>query len=360
MMDVPGYEILATLAEKPRTLVFRAIRESDERPVVLKTCRYAYPTPRDLAKMELAFEICRDFDHPHLVRCLDLFSHGNGLILVMDDIGESALSLTLEHGPLSIGTAIDYAVKLASALEHIHGKGVIHRDLKPSNVVHHPVTEHVRLIDFSIASRISREKQPVVSLQSLEGSLQYLSPEQTGRMNRPVDYRTDFYAFGVTCYEMLTGQLPFSSLDPMELVHCHLAKRPVPVHKIRPEVPKALSEIVDKLMAKAAEDRYQSAGGLAADLGECQEQWRRGAIEIFELGERDELSIFQLPTRLYGRESEIDQMLQAFDEVWRGGIEVLLVAGYSGVGKSALLEEIHKPIVESRGYFISTKFDQFR
>lgn len=361
MPQIPGFENLEPLAETKKTLVLRGVRASDRKPVVLKTTREQYPSARELARFKMGYEISRRFDHPCLARCLDLVANRNALVLVMEDIGGEDLSVLVKKGPLPISTFLDYAIKISSAIEHIHDRGVIHKDIKPSNIVHSRETGQVCVIDFSLASQLSREKQKLVGLHVLEGSLQYISPEQTGRMNRPVDYRSDFYSFGVTCYEMLTGRLPFEAGDAMKLVHCHLAQSALPVHELRPEVPVALSDIVARLMAKTAEQRYQSAQGLTADLLHCQTQWQRhGAIETFDLGRSDQLSRFQLPNKLYGREPEIEKLLEIFTRVSEGGTEMILVAGYSGVGKSALLEEIHKPIVERRGYFISTKFDQYR
>ncbi len=340
--------------------MYRAVRKSDRLPVILKMSHKEYPTPRDIAGLKMEYELARRFDHLGVIKGLDLVPFRKAFLYVMEDFGGQALSLEIEKGPLPIPAFLDYAIKIADALGHIHARGVIHKDLKPSNLIHNASTGRVCIIDFSISTRISREKQRDVGF-GREGSLQYISPEQTGRMNRLVDYRTDFYSLGVTFYELLTGKLPFTSQDPMELVHFHLAKAPTPVHELEPKVPRALSDIVSRLMAKTAEERYQSAFGLRADLQQCLEQWERhGEMGTFALGQSDQLSSFQLPHKLYGREAEIDKLLRLFDQVCEGGTEMVLVAGYSGVGKSALIEEIHKPIAKRRGYFISSKFDQYR
>ncbi|MEM6454694.1 MAG: AAA family ATPase [Acidobacteriota bacterium] len=361
MREIPGFDVTETLAEKRKTIVVRAVRQRDGRRVVLKTTRDPYPSPRDLARFKMAYELSRRFDHPSLVACLDLMPLRKAFVLVMEDFGGRDLAATLADGPLAIDVFLDCAIQLVSALDHVHGHGVIHKDIKPSNLIFDAEQGRLGLIDFSIASRLTRETQKLVGPHVLEGSLPYISPEQTGRMNRPLDYRSDFYSLGVTFFEMLTGQLPFASRDAMELVHAHLAKTAPDVATLRPEVPEPLAAIVARLMAKTAEDRYQSARGLRADLARCRDAWQRdGRIEFFALGRSDALSRFQLPNRLYGRDDERARLLAIFDQVADGGSEMVLVAGYSGVGKTALIEEIHRPIVERRGYYLAAKFDQYR
>ncbi|MEG4210801.1 AAA family ATPase [Microcoleus sp. S13_B4] len=252
------------------------------------------------------------------------------------------------------------AIQIANSLDGLYRHHVIHKDLKPANILINPASKQVKLIDFSIASLLPRQTQEIQNPNVLEGTLPYISPEQTGRMNRGIDYRTDFYSLGVTFYELLTRQLPFQSDDPIELVHCHLAKQPIPVHHVNKSVPWAVSEIVSKLMAKNAEDRYQSAIGLKFDLETCLHEWEETAqITSFKLGTRDLCDRFIIPEKLYGRESEVFSLLAAFDRVSSGSAEMMLVAGFSGIGKTAVVNEVHKPIVAARGYFIKGKFDQF-
>lgn len=242
----------------------------------------------------------------------------------------------------------------------MHQHRVIHKDIKPANILIHPESKEIKLIDFSIASVLPKETQEIQNHNNLEGTLAYLAPEQTGRMNRGIDYRSDFYALGVTLYQLLTGCLPFFAHDPLELVHCHIAKIATPVHLVKTEVPEMVGAIVAKLMAKNAEDRYQSALGLKYDLDECLSQWKQtGSIAEFELGQRDLCDRFLIPEKLYGRETEVQTLLDAFERVAQGSSEMMLVAGFSGIGKTAVVNEVHKPIVKQRGYFIKGKFDQF-
>ncbi|MBN3894880.1 MAG: AAA family ATPase, partial [Nostoc sp. NOS(2021)] len=256
---------------------------------------------------------------------------------------------------------LEIAIALGNTLDILYRDRIIHKDIKPANILINPETKQVKLIDFSIASLLPRETQTLINPNVLEGTLAYISPEQTGRMNRGIDYRTDFYSLGVTFYELLTGVLPFQSNDPMELVHCHIAKLPPLVHEINPQIPSLVSEIVSKLMAKNGEDRYQSTLGLKFDLENCLTQLQEtGSIKNFEIGRRDVCDRFIIPDKLYGRETEISTLLQAFERVSLGATEMMLVAGFSGIGKTAVVNEVYKPIVRQRGYFIKGKYDQFQ
>ncbi|MEH1787640.1 MAG: AAA family ATPase, partial [Nostoc sp.] len=283
---------------------------------------------------------------------------------VMEDFGGISLKDFAKVERLHITSLKEFllsAISLCNTLDIVIRHRIIHKDIKPSNILINPETKQVKLIDFSIASLLPRETQEIQNANALEGTLAYLSPEQTGRMNRGIDYRSDFYSLGVTFYELLTGQLPFVSDDPMELVHCHLAKNPIAVHHHNPNIPLVLSEIISKLMAKNAEDRYQSALGIKHDLEICLSQLQAtGNIEYFTLGERDISDRFLIPEKLYGRETEVLTLLQAFEKVSLGTTEMMLVAGFSGIGKTAVVNEVHKPIVRQRGYFIKGKYDQFQ
>ena len=267
-------------------------------------------------------------------------------------------SMVSDH---SLQEFLHIAIQIASILDELYRHRVIHKDIKPRNILINPSTSHVKLIDFSIASLLPKESQILTSPNCLEGTLAYLSPEQTGRMNRGIDYRSDFYSTGVTFYKLLTTELPFSTTDPMELVHCHIAKQPLAAHQRNPAIPPLLSAIISKLMAKNAEDRYQSALGLKYDLEQCSDHLQRsGAIAEIKLASRDICDRFVIPEKLYGRQTEVETLLEAFERVTQGTTEMILVAGFSGIGKTAVVNEVQKPIVRQRGYFIQGKFDQFQ
>ncbi|MCP4352679.1 MAG: AAA family ATPase, partial [Desulfobacterales bacterium] len=262
----------------------------------------------------------------------------------------------------SLETFLRISVRLSEALAEIHHNNIIHKDINPGNIVINTDTWETKVIDFGISTFLSRTQQETVSPEKLEGTLAYISPEQTGRMNRSVDYRTDFYSLGATFYEMLAGRQPFYSETALEYVHCHIAQTPVAVHKITPDIPEAVSSIIMKLTAKNAEDRYQSALGLKADLETCLKQLEQtGGIEEFEIGQADISGRFLIPQKLYGRDQEIKTLTDAFDTMKTNGKTfIMTIAGYSGIGKTALVHEIHKPVVQKRGYFISGKFDRMQ
>ncbi|MGH7964162.1 MAG: ATP-binding protein, partial [Candidatus Binatia bacterium] len=243
----------------------------------------------------------------------------------------------------------------------VHKQHVIHKDINPANIVWNPVSGQLKLVDFGVATRLTRETPTLHHLTELEGTLAYMSPEQTGRMNRAVDYRTDFYSLGVTFYELLTGRVPFPTADALAVMHAHIAQQPPLPHELNPDIPQPLSAIVMKLMAKDAEDRYQSTSGLKADLEECLRQWQAAQrIAPFPLGQHDVTDHFRLPQKLYGRTLEIDTLLAAFARVSRSAGEMLVVSGHAGIGKTALVQEVYKSLAQQQGYFIVGKFDQFQ
>ncbi|MEH2031814.1 MAG: ATP-binding sensor histidine kinase [Nostoc sp.] len=366
-VSIPGYRIYDLLYNGSRTLVYRGYRETDELPVVIKLLKNPYPTFSELLSFRNQYTIAKNLNSPLIVQTYSLEPYQNGYALVMEDFGGISLKDwgvgSREWGVggsvESLMEFLEIAIALCNTLDVLYRERIIHKDIKPANILINPETKQVKLIDFSIASLLPRETQTLINPNVLEGTLAYISPEQTGRMNRGIDYRTDFYSLGVTFYELLTGVLPFQSNDPMELVHCHIAKQPPSV--IRDEIPQVLSDIVMKLMAKNAEERYQSALGLKFDLENCLHQLQStGIIKGFEIGKRDVCDRFIIPDKLYGRETEVENLLQAFERVSLGATEMMLVAGFSGIGKTAVVNEVHKPIVQQRGYFIKGKYDQFQ
>ncbi|MEH1942380.1 MAG: AAA family ATPase [Nostoc sp.] len=361
MVSIPGYDVSQELYNGSRTLVYRANRETDQKSVVIKLMKTAYPSFSELVQFRNQFTIAKNLNLPGIIQTYSLESCQNGYALVMEDFGGISLKEWGVGGRVeSLMEFLQIAIALCNALDILIRNRIIHKDIKPANILINPETKEVKLIDFSIASLLPRETQILMSPNVLEGTLGYLSPEQTGRMNRGIDYRTDFYSLGVTFYELLTGELPFKSHEPMELVHCHIAKLPPLVHEINPQIPPVLSSIVSKLMAKNAEDRYQSAFGLKYDLENCLHQLKETRkIVSFPIAQRDVCDRFIIPEKLYGREHEVETLLKAFDRVTNNQTELMLVAGFSGIGKTALVNEVHKPIVRQRGYFIKGKFDQF-
>ncbi|MCW6051802.1 AAA family ATPase [Lyngbya sp. CCAP 1446/10] len=357
-----GYQTLDRIYSGTRTLVYRGTRQCDKQPVAIKVLRTEYPNFSELVQFRNQYTIAKNLNLPGIIETYSLEAYQNSYALVMEDFGGISLHAWTEQGetPPDLSDFLQVAIDISNTLDILSRHRIIHKDIKPANILINPETKQVKLIDFSIASLLPRETQTLMNPNVLEGTLGYLSPEQTGRMNRGIDYRTDFYSLGVTFYELLAGQLPFQSHDPMELVHSHIAKQPPSLHEINPQIPPVLSEIVSKLMAKNAEDRYQSALGLKFDLELCLRQLEEnGKIESFEIGQRDLCDRFIIPEKLYGRETEVETLLEAFERVSSGTTEMMLVAGFSGIGKTAIVNEVHKPIVRQNGYFIKGKFDQF-
>ena len=319
------------------------------------------PAPETVRKIEHEYSFRSDLDATWAVRPLALSRHNERTVLVLEDPGGEPLN-RLIHGPMEMRQFLRIANGLATANSHLHMHGLIHKDLKPTNVLVNPATGKVWLMGFGIASRLPRERQSPKPPEFIAGTLAYMAPEQTGRMNRSIDSRSDLYALGVTLYEMLTGSLPFTASDPMEWVHCHVARQPTPPCEQLKSVPGMVSAMIMKLLAKTAEERYQTAVGLECDLRRCLEEWEtQHRIGEFPLGEHDIPDRLLIPEKLYGRESEIKTLLAAFDRIVIGGRpELVLVAGYSGIGKSSVVNELHKPLVPPRGLFASGKFDQYK
>ncbi len=361
--QILDYQIVETVYSGSRTLVYLAIRTSDQLPVVIKLLKNEYPTFSELVQFRNQYIIAKNFNAPNIIKTYSLEPYQNGYALVMEDFGGLSLQkwVLQQKNVLSLQEFLEIAIALCDTLDILYQDRIIHKDIKPSNILINPETRQIKLIDFSIASMLPRETKEIQNANSLEGTLAYLSPEQTGRMNRGIDYRSDFYSLGITFYELLTGSLPFQSNDPIELVHCHLARSPIPVHQVSPHIPVALSEIISKLMAKNAENRYQSALGIKHDLEICLAQWQaNGQIKVFEIGTQDLRDRFIIPEKLYGRKSEVEKLLQSFERVSQGSTEMTLVGGFSGIGKTAVVNEVHKPITRERAYFIKGKYDQFQ
>lgn len=360
-VSINDYRIDELLYESKKSKVVKATHTVSGKKVILKFLNKKFPLSEEIEQFKQEYEIASALETVESIGTYKIVKVESSLFLVMDDFGAESLKNMMLSEPISLLDALTIGIKLSDALNSLHKKNIIHKDINPSNILWNKNTNQIRIIDFGISCQLPNEFTEIVNPKELSGTHQYISPEQTGRMNRTVDYRTDLYSLGITLYEIFSGKLPFTGEDAMELTHCHIAKTPEPLQNIFPIIPNVVSDIVMKLMAKDPEERYQSALGVKHDLELCLEQLTtRGKIEPFALAQQDFSGRFQIPQKLYGRENEIEIMLQAFEKTSRGKNELLLVSGYSGIGKSVLVNEIYKPIIRKTGYFIKGKFDQFK
>lgn len=361
---LPGYVLEERLLESPPHVIYTAKTEQEGLPVVVKTLLDKYPLREDLSSLKREYRIASKLDFEGIVNIYDLLDTENGnLAMVMQRFGISLFefSQSFANRIIPVNQFLPILIKIVRILGKIHDSKVIHKDIVPRNILIDPVTHDIRIIDFSNSSELSREFQSNLISDKIQGSLAYMSPEQTGRINRDIDYRTDYYSLGIVCYELLGGQLPFHGEDALEWIHSHISKQPKPLNTVNPKIPKVLSNMVMKLMAKNAEDRYQSSFGIIADLEKCQEEIQKGLFDFdFELGQQDVSPEFQIPQKLYGREKELETLHSYFEKVLLGSVEFCLVSGYSGVGKSVLVQELGRSIAQEKGYLIQGKFEQFR
>ncbi len=357
-----GYEILAPLHESAQSIVLRARRTSDGTPVILKVVNDEFPSPARAARFRREHEMTARVRGPGVIEVHAIEEHGGAMRMVLEDFGGESLARHVAGAPLDPLRVAAIGARIAEALGRIHALGVIHKDVSPGNVVYKPGDAGgdgaIKLIDFGISSDLSRERHQGEAASVIEGTLAYISPEQTGRMSRAVDDRTDLYSLGATLYHLASGRPPFLADDPLELIYAHIARRPEPLINVDPSIPAQLSAIVDKLLAKTAEERYQSAEGARADLEACARAIAEGDHAPFPLGRRDVSDKLRVPERLYGRGAEIARITSAFERASAGGIEVVLVPGASGVGKSSLVDEVARAVAKRRGFFASGKFDQ--
>ncbi len=377
-MPAASEYVLEPIRDSAEFTLYRGRQRGNPSRVLAVAPTAEQPLPQSLRRLEHEYSLAAELEPEWAAKPLALTRHEGRTILVLADPGGDPLDVIFERGGLEREQRLDLArvlrlaIGLATALGHAHQRGLIHKDVKPENVLValEPSGDagHVWLTGFGIASRLPRERQAPAPPEIIAGTLAYMSPEQTGRMNRSMDTRSDLYSLGVTLYEMLTGVLPFAAADPLEWVHCHIARQPVPPAAAmladidRRAVPEPLSAITMKLLAKNAEERYQTAAGLEADLRRCLSEWQsHGRIEPFPLATDDSSDRLLIPEKLYGREREVDALLTAFDRVVaQGTAEFVLVSGYSGVGKSSVVNELHKVLVPPRGLFAAGKFDQYK
>ena len=368
-MRIPGYCIDKKIYETDRSLIYRAQRDRDGLPVVLKQLKNEYPSSEELARFRREYEMTCAILSDKVIKAYGLLPHYHTLVMVIEDFGGDSLSNIFKIRKPTLAEFLKLAIQVSDGLSTVHAQHIMHKDINPSNIVWNPETGQLKLIDFGISTTLSREQPESDNPDILEGTLPYISPEQTGRMNRAIDYRTDLYSLGASFYEMLTGQRPFDCKEPLEWVHAHIARTPVTPHSIRSDtaIPKILSDIIMTLMAKNAENRYQSASGLKVDLQRCLDSLEHDdRIEAFEMRQRDLSERLQIPQKLYGREDDIQRLHEAFERVAMAPnaekeqhSELLLITGPAGIGKTSLIHELRPLVIEKHGYFISGKFEQF-
>lgn len=364
MLLTAGYETVEELFNNDATVIYRAQRIADKKNVIIKTLNKNFPSSKEIARVKREFEFSKYLTGIEGVRQVyELLEDNNSLMLISEDFGGHPLKkLFLERDnnsqEIDIEERLAIAVKMANAISHIHQHGIIHKDIPPDNIVYNAKTEQVKIIDFGISSLSSSEQLGFQNHNELEGKLDYMSPEQTGRINKTIDHRSDLYSFGITLFQLFTSVLPFKGCKGIELVHAHIAKNPVSAQQLNSRLPLSLTKIIARLLSKMADERYQTAKGLSHDLALCLQQLKRNSETDFSLGELDKPTKLQLHQHLYGREEEVKLLLNSFKQVSQNGSEIVLISGLSGTGKSALVNEVHRPLTEKNGIFISGKFEQ--
>lgn len=357
-MQLAGYTVNQVIYAMGETVVATATAPGGER-VVLKYLDSSRPAPEISARWRHEFAVLRSIDSPFVIKARALEHAGRSSILVLEAFASTNLAQLIARDTLDFSDQLTLAIRLTRALSAVHQHRLIHCDIAPKNVLVDAATLGLKLCDFGLSTRLDQEQRHAQDV-FLRGTLDYMSPEQTGRTNLGIDYRSDFYSLGVTLYELFCGRKPFQSSDPMALLHAQIASVPTPLHEVEAAIPLPVSLLVQRLLAKHPDDRYQSSFGLLQDLEACAERWRLyRRIEDIELGAADVPERFCVAQKLYGREAESAAILAAFERVSVGGVELLLISGYSGIGKTALVSELHRPVLARRGYFVRGKCDQY-
>lgn len=364
MEKIGSYVLEEKVHETRNASVYRGRKENGSESLTVKLLKTSNATPSETARFRQEYELIKNLDIKSFIKTIDIIKYQGGFALIREDFQGIPINKYFSNDKkFNIESFLTMSADIAETLGSLHAQGVIHRNIKPKSILIHPDTEELKITDFGISAILTHENDEVYNPDFIQETLIYMSPEQTGRMNRSVDYRTDLYSLGITLYEILTGLLPFKSQDPMELIHAHIAMMPKAPVNLKSDIPVMISDIIMRLLAKNPEARYQNGFGLEADFRECLKQLeKKKRIEPFDLGSKDISSRFIVPQKLFGREKEISELISRFEEVANGekGLSVMVVAGAPGIGKSAMVNEIHKPIVAKRGYFISGKYEQFR
>ncbi len=329
--------------------------------MLIKILKKEYRDSKETDILKHEYTITKDLEIEEIVRPHELVTHDGVPALILEDFGGEPLTRLIESERMELEQFLGTAVKISTALEAIHGKRIIHKNINPRNILINSDTGQLKITDFEISSIMSKESSEKPPANMLEGNLAYMSPEQTGRTNSEVDNRSDLYSLGVVFYEMLTGELPFQAEAPLELIHSHIAKMPVPPHEVDIRIPETVSRIVMKLLYKTAEERYQSARGLKADLNRClSESNATGKIGYFEPGGDDRSPVFTVSRGFYGREPELSLLKECFTEVCGGRKVMGLASGYSGVGKTSLMREANKAFAQKNRFFVTGKFERLK
>lgn len=359
MKKIENFTILEEVAETRKAIVYKGRRDEDGLNVILKVLNANSPSPSDIARFKQEYNMIKYLDIEGIVRPVDFIDSPEGYVIIEEDFGGIPLRSIIQSHKLKLASFLDIAAQVAKIIGELHQRHIVHLDLKPATILFNQDSGQAKITDFGISTAVTHENDKLYDPETIRGTLSYVSPEQTGHMNRNVDYRSDMYSLGVTFYELLTGQLPFAAQDPMTMIHFHIARKPEPPKRLDASIPPIVSDIILKLLAKKPEERYQNCYGLAADLIICADCLKKTSrVASFPLAQDDIPFTFSIPQILVGREKEHDILLSTFDKVAGGAAEVMLVSGPPGIGKSALINELHKPIVARGGYFISGKYDR--
>lgn len=361
MSGISKYILNEKIYSNEKTVVYRGKRKRDSLPVIIKQVNDETSDFTHIFSIRHEYEINQKINSSSVAKIYEMYDKDDSPFLVMEDFGGESLKSFIKMQIFSIKEFLNISIKIVQALCDIHNANIVHNDINPSNIVINNKTDVVKIIDFGMATMLEVDNRSMGNFEQIHGTLPYISPEQTGRMNRSIDYRTDFYSLGVTLYELLIGDLPFKAEDELELIYCHLAKEPMPPYKVQSRVPKILSDIIMKLMEKMAENRYQSAEELKSDLQECLDKFEKnGEVISFNLGKNDISNRFIISQKLYGRESEIKKLVTTLESASINSAKLITVCGYSGVGKSSLVNELRRSIVKHRGFYAVGKFDQLK
>jgi diguanylate cyclase (GGDEF)-like protein/PAS domain S-box-containing protein len=360
MLEIPGYTLVEKIHKNHRILIRRAIRNVDGAHVIIKNLTAEFPTRKEITSFQREFEILQAIHVEGVARVVDPELFQNSGMLALEDRGGVTLTNHLRLHSFSLEEFLQAGIHLTSILERLHKKNIIHKDLTPQNIIYNTKTGEFNIIDMSLSSSFPRESQRKRDLNLLEGTLAYISPEQTGWMNRVVDYRTDFYSLGITFYEMLTGKIPFEADDAMEMLHCHLAREPMEFPS-RLNLPRVIWKIIRRLIEKNSEDRYQTSPGIIYDLEMCLDNFRHsGEVGDFKLGEKDVSDRFLIPQKIYGRNREFKVLMDAYHRASENTGELVMLTGQPGVGKTALINEFGKEVIRENGLIIGGNFEQYK